>query len=259
VTPGYAKPRSELPWLPYEEHDRVIINAHNFTPPVVPFDPSVNGKTPIAVWCPSRDDAGNGTTTLNDRVGSNNGTLTNMDAATDWVADTAAGGVRALDFDGANDRVDCGTIAAQAFNNTAAFAISCWVYARATSSERGIVTRVNSSDQGWALCVSSGAIRFPAWNNGPQFSISIDTWYHVVAVSNGGTRYLYVDGVLRASNTDGSIVASSVATVLGRYYGNFSGYVLNGRIDDVRLWDVALDLADAEDLYASGSGRGISA
>lgn len=30
MTPGYAKPRSELPWLPYKEHDRVIINAHNF-------------------------------------------------------------------------------------------------------------------------------------------------------------------------------------------------------------------------------------
>jgi hypothetical protein len=28
-----------------------------------------------------------------------------MDAATDWVADTANDGVRALDFDGSNDRV----------------------------------------------------------------------------------------------------------------------------------------------------------
>jgi hypothetical protein len=26
-----------------------------------------------------------------------------MDAATDWVADTGAGGVRALDFDGVNE------------------------------------------------------------------------------------------------------------------------------------------------------------
>jgi hypothetical protein len=30
MTPGYGKPRSELPWLPYEEQDRVIINSHNF-------------------------------------------------------------------------------------------------------------------------------------------------------------------------------------------------------------------------------------
>lgn len=32
MTPGFAKSRSELPWLPYGETDRVIINAHNFTP-----------------------------------------------------------------------------------------------------------------------------------------------------------------------------------------------------------------------------------
>lgn len=217
---------------------------------------AVNGKEPIAAWIPSRDTAGNGTTTLTDLVGSNNGTLTNMDASTDWVADTQAGGVRALDFDGSNDRVDCGTIAGQAFNNTAAFSVSCWFFARSTSGESGLVTRINSSDQGWALNISSGNVRFPMYNNGPQYAISINTWYHVVGVSNGGTRSLYVNGALRASSTGGNIVASSVATVLGRYYGNFAGFVLNGRLDDVRIFQVVLDLSDVEYLYNSGSGRG---
>ena len=30
MTPGFAKTRQELPWLYYQEADRVIINAHNF-------------------------------------------------------------------------------------------------------------------------------------------------------------------------------------------------------------------------------------
>lgn len=30
MTPGFAKSRAELPWLPYGECNRVIINAHNF-------------------------------------------------------------------------------------------------------------------------------------------------------------------------------------------------------------------------------------
>lgn len=30
MTPGFAKPRSELPWLPYGKCNRVIINQHNF-------------------------------------------------------------------------------------------------------------------------------------------------------------------------------------------------------------------------------------
>ena len=62
----------------------------------------------LAWWCPSLDETGNGTTTLYDLVGSVNGTLTNMDASTDWVADTASGGVRCLDFDGTNDFIDYG-------------------------------------------------------------------------------------------------------------------------------------------------------
>ena len=43
----------------------------------------------VGWWCPSLDDTGNGTVTLNDLSGSgDDGTLTNMDAATDWVSDT---------------------------------------------------------------------------------------------------------------------------------------------------------------------------
>lgn len=62
-------------------------------------------------WCPSLDDDGNGTTTLTDLSGNgNNGTLTNMDAGTDWVADTDNGGVRSLDLDGDNDFISFGTI-----------------------------------------------------------------------------------------------------------------------------------------------------
>jgi len=37
VTPGFAQPRSDLPWLPYESKDRVIINSHNFTPAFSPL------------------------------------------------------------------------------------------------------------------------------------------------------------------------------------------------------------------------------
>lgn len=42
MTPGFAKSRKELFWLPYPEPDKVIINAHNFNPPA--FDPlSISG------------------------------------------------------------------------------------------------------------------------------------------------------------------------------------------------------------------------
>lgn len=46
MTPGFAKSRAELPWLPYGKCNRVIINAHNF--------PAATGWTPAnistALW-----------------------------------------------------------------------------------------------------------------------------------------------------------------------------------------------------------------
>jgi hypothetical protein len=99
MIPGFAKSRQELPWLPYPESDKVfVINAHNF--PSAGFSPAVNGKMPIVAWIPSRDDAGNGTTTLND-LGNNSvdGSFVGLPTSA-WVANTDAGGVRALDFTG---------------------------------------------------------------------------------------------------------------------------------------------------------------
>jgi len=55
----------------------------------------------VGAWCPSLGATGY---TLHDQSGYNNhGTLTNMDAGTDWVA---SGDGLALDFDGANDYID---------------------------------------------------------------------------------------------------------------------------------------------------------
>ena len=54
MTPGFAKSRSELPWLPYESEDRVIINAHNF--------PAPSGWTPASLSTALWLDGADGTT-----------------------------------------------------------------------------------------------------------------------------------------------------------------------------------------------------
>ena len=110
---------------------------------------AVNGKEQIAAWIPSLDTAGNGTTTLTDLVGSNDGTLTNMDAA-DWVADTDAGGVRALDFDGTNDRVIGALGAHQTALNSNVFSVSIWGFVRSFASfpVLWVVQSVSNNDSG---------------------------------------------------------------------------------------------------------------
>lgn len=51
MTPGFAKSRAELPYLYYPKADRVIINAHNFTP-ATPFSPLDVG---VSLWLDASD------------------------------------------------------------------------------------------------------------------------------------------------------------------------------------------------------------
>jgi hypothetical protein len=253
MTPGYGKPRSELPWLPYEEQDRVIINSHNFTPV---WTPAVNGKMPVAAWVPSRDNAGNGTTTLTDLVGSNNATLTNMDPSTDWVADTDAGGIRALDFDGSNDTV---STTLTSFNPTD-FACSVWGLRTGSTSYRTLVSKYQVSGAGFDIGCDSTTIyaQFLRAGNSYTFiswsSAIIGTgWHHFLVTRNGSTLTLYVDGVLRAT---GNVGTASISTATPfRLSGILStAFWWSGRIDDARLFSVGLDAADAADLYAAQRG-----
>ena len=186
----------------------------------------------VGAWCPTiQSPSGN---TLYDLSGRNrHGTLTNMDPAGDWIRN-------GLDFDGSNDYVDCGTIAGMQFSNTSNFSIACRFLARSTTAERGLITRVNSSDQGWAFTISSGVLRFPAWNAGITASISSNTVYHACVINRAGTREIYLDGRLAVSGTTGTITANTINTVIGRYYGNFAGFCHDGWIDEPAVWSRAL-------------------
>lgn len=259
MTPGIAKSRQELFWLPYPEPDRVIINAHNFTPAGPDF--SVNGKTPISVWCPSLDDVGNGTTTLTDLVGSNDGTLTNMDAATDWVTDTDAGGIRALDFDATSERVAVGNQASL----DAVSSLSAWFYSRNTN--HAIIASkgdYNVNRNGYVLVTTtrvtiylSSASAFQGLSDPSTYTLN--TWHHAVATWDGTTVKLYVDGALvnSAAQTVTPAPSSKSFNIGGET--DWGGAYRNGRIDDVRAFSDVIDATDVAFLWNSGTGRGISA
>jgi hypothetical protein len=220
---------------------------------------AVNGKTPVAAWIPSRDTAGNGTTTLNDLVGTNHGTLTNMDAATDWVADTANGGIRALDFDGVNDfvRISGSLIA------SGAFSVSGWFLASSFSVTQNIWSR-GTSALGTYMAIRT--------NTTPRIFFTVDgvlttsigttalatnTWYFFALVRSGN-NVLYLNSTIEASSsttpdyTADNNTLSSTPIAAGLQF-------LTGRIDDVRIFNTALNASDVAQLYRNGNGRGVTA
>lgn len=80
----------------------------------------------VGAWSPCLSPPGG--TVLRDLSGrQNHGTLTNMDAATDWVT---SGGRRALDFDGSNDYVEASN--SESLKITGELSLFAWVLTTAT-------------------------------------------------------------------------------------------------------------------------------
>jgi len=226
---------------------------------------AVNGKIPVAAWIPSRDTAGNGTSTLTDLVGGNNGTLTNMDAATDWVADTGAGGVSALDFDGVNDRVI--TVDGANLSIAGNLSMSLWCTTTTTTGLQVIAGRTDeaaSFPQNYAIIrdgnlwragMKTGVI-YPYVTGGTAV---INQWVHLVLVKTATDLLIYFN------NAATSIVAAGTPDTSGTQRmmigAQHSSAVtalkfFSGRIDDVRLFNTALTASDVAVLYNAGNGRG---
>lgn len=237
MTPGFAKPRSELPWLPYSESDKVIINAHNF---VAMFNPEVNGKSPISVWCPSQGQ------TANDLVGANNGTLTN---GASIVADTGAGGTHAFSMDGSNGFVPLSSLISIAGN----FSISGW-FKHSTISGSDVL--LGESSPKYVLVVDATTIylTLSSFSSITHGGISTGNWVHYLITRSGSTVTWYVNGTSLGTRTNSSTFRFSA---IGAYASGANSF--HGLCDDVRVADVSFDATDAAYLYNSGSGRGRSA
>lgn len=251
MTPGFAKPRNELPWLPYGVCDRVIINAHNFTPI---WTPSVNGKSPVAAWVPSRDTSGDGTTTLHDLAGSNNGTLTNFamtGGSSNWVADTNNGGVRALDLDGSNDYVRMGAV-----SSLASWSISAWIKPTSTTGYRAIFGTPATGPA--ALYINAGkAGVYTTVDRFGAITVATNLWNHIV-VTGGSTIMIYVNNVADSTYASSAAFGGTGSGRLGANAVSGAERVV-GRLDDIRLFNQVIDTTDVADLYASGNGRGVQA
>ena len=246
-------------------YDRVLTSAEitllaaSRNPFATGPDLSVNGKEPVAAWVPSLDTAGNGTTSLIDLVGDNHGTLTNMDAATDWVADTDAGGVRALDFDGVNDRVLIAN--SSTFDSLPNLSISCWIKTTYDSGSHAIISKRASYsysgipfEQMIASNVSQLRVANDFTTNGSG-AISFNQWVFITGTWDGITVNNYIDGLFTFAFTRTKSYSQNTQPIaIGSHPNGSESYV--GLLDDIRIFNTVLTADDIAYLYNSGTGRG---
>jgi hypothetical protein len=197
--------------------------------------------------------------TWSDSVGSND--LTNNGSVTVGTPKVGAG---SASFDATNYL----SVTSTSFQTgNIDFTLACWIYPRSVSGIKGILNKYESvTDQReYQLFTSGTSVQFVVSSQGvigfnsnvatPTSTISLNTWYFVVAWhdATAQTINIQVDNgtTYSASHSGGVFVGTSPFQVGTAVTDTF---LWIGRIDEVALWKRLLTLSEISDLYNSGSG-----
>lgn len=151
---------------------------------------------------------------------------------------TAKFGSGSAYFDGTGDYLSLADSADWALSSS--FTIDLWARLADTAQSLFVGQRVTSNDM-WNFYFSANTLYFQQnvggstnINVSSAWSPSINTWYHIAVVNNGGTHTFYVDGAkVGADQYDSTTIADIAAVLQIGETAAISG--LNGLLDEVRI------------------------
>ena len=250
------------------EYDGALDNAHIFnyarTPAQIAWDYNRGG--PVGWW---KLDECQGTT-ANDSSGKGNpGTITIgasgedtvgtcTTSSTAWGSGATGKFNSSLNFDGADDYAK---VTSPTYLPSAAqpFTSSMWIKSTSSTSNLyllkwGVGGTSNTMN---ALIYQGGSGSFSHafysndLNSGAN-TVTNGSWNHLVATFDGTTRKLYVNGVLKNSDTP---TTPNVTAGQSLYIGSYStpSNYFPGQIDDVRIYNYALTATQIKQLYNGGA------
>lgn len=214
------------------------------------FGAQIDWSHPLAQglvgWWPLNE--GSGGITYDRTFNGNNGTLTNMDPATDWVVSEKG---TALDFDGVNDYVE-------ASRNWApiTFTVSFWLNPNNTADFNQTVTAVNSWDSFVFHTTSTGAVYTGITIAGrmsptelPAGTMEVGVWQHFTLTVQEWNGRFYKNGILLATK---NIFGAGGPVAWGGFrIGNTDVNTINGEVMDVRIYDVALTQSQIQQIMVA--------
>jgi hypothetical protein len=172
---------------------------------------------------------------------------------------TTAGKVNsALEFDGADDYVDCGNDAS--LDITEAITIEAWINAESypATGEDFIVAKSSA----YYLCLTPGGkLAVYTYGTSPQAwfesvaDITLDEWTHIAVTYDQTNIIIYINGSSdNSAGRTGTISTSAHelgigdAIVSGSPYGKY----FNGTIDGVRIYSLGLSAEEVDERYQRG-------
>lgn len=161
----------------------------------------------------------------------------------------------ALNFDGTDDYLNLTTSNRGVTNQ---LTIACWIKTNVTGTAQYFFSKYNVSN-GYLLYINSaGKVTFDGKGSGGAYtssgpsttSVNDGQWHYVVGTARiGGTWKIYVDGVWESGSTsaNGSSFANASSLTIGTYNANYA----NIMIDEVAIWNVALDASSIQANYTN--------
>ena len=225
--------------------------------------------SPVGWWRMGDNDSGTGTTITDQGSGGNDGTFGGGPTFSPAVPPGYS--TKALDFDGADDYVDCGGASTFSFTDGAGndepFSISAWVKLDSVNRARVVGKDDDTQETREYLFGTDGDNKFTMFLGTSTDNLyirlgsasSTGTWYHWVATYDGSNSAsgitLYVDGATPVTEdmSQGTYVgmpAGGGPLLIGMLGVNDS--VLDGLADEVAIFDSELSASDVTAIYNSG-------
>lgn len=152
----------------------------------------------------------------------------------------------------------CGTNAS--LRPAGAFSVGGWVFREDATTSGQIATNEITNASGFSLFVSGSNLTLRTSQASANTSVTASStalgvsasWAHVMAVFNGTTGTLYVNGAQVGS--PGALTAPVTATAAFTiYYNNSAGGVLVGMLQSVRFYNAALSAGEVLNIYSGNA------
>jgi len=197
-----------------------------------------------------RLDDGAGATAVDSSGNNNTGTLLNSPT---WVLPGRIGAAE-LSFNATNLQSVTANNSAS-LNMSSAITIAAWINPLDWIGNRRIVQKGNSDNQ-YRFLAEGNVLKFHL-NGVGTLTTALPTsnlWTHVAATWNGSTMLIYTNGQVQGSLTaGGSITATTDPVAIGKKNtSSSSGDYWNGQLDEVRLYNRALSLAEINIIAHNG-------
>ncbi len=128
------------------------------------------------------------------------------------------------------------------------YSVTAWVYARTNAVTDTLMTIV-SKDENYEFHINQQGRLYWWWGGGAQeltstIAVPLNSWHHIAVTYAPGQQIIYIDGVVRGTSANTSaVIKNNDPFYIGEDL-DFPSRMFNGFIDEVRIYDGALNAAD---------------